>query len=715
MKNIVKKNLTVEKINKLNNVNALEEVGILIKAIDEADIAYHKNDDPKISDADYDSLKVNLNLIHKKFPKMLMRLGYRKLIGAEVAPGFEKIQHHIPMLSLSNGLKNEDIYNFETSVRKFLGLNTDQTIQFTSEPKIDGLSLSLRYEGGILIEAVTRGDGNYGENVTNNALTIKDIPKRIKSSMKVFEVRGEVYMRRSDFSQLNETQTSKGNKIFANPRNAAAGSLRQLDSKRTEDRKLAFFAYAWGYMSSPLSETQFDSLQKLRDLGFQTNPLTELCGAISELFTHYNEIMLARADLDYDIDGVVYKINNLDYQRRLGFRSTTPRWAIAHKFPAESAVTQVLDIEVQVGRTGSLSPVARLKPINIGGVIVSNATLHNEDYIAGWDSSGSAIRDGVDIRIKDWVEVYRAGDVIPKIKCVILSKRGQDTKRYIFPKNCPNCTRAVVKEDGDSVTRCSGGILCPAQAVEKLKHFVSRKAFNIVGFGKKIVEVFYVNKFLRNPSDIFFLEENYGPLNLIKLEDEEGWGGTSAAKLFKSIHKSRNISLARLIYALGIRHIGEQAASLLAKHYKSWDNFYQQICMAKNKETKQWSDLSLIDGLGDIMVNSLLKYFSSEESDWVVSSLISELTIESYSIDPTLNSQLTDRVIAFTGSLKKMTRSEAKSRAEELGAKVTNSITQNTNLLVAGENSGSKLKKASDLAVKVISEEEWVKLIKGNE
>ena len=700
--------LSEQEIQGLDNEAALKLGAQLVKSIRLADHAYHTNDAPDLTDAEYDILKLNLNSLEEKIPYFFEQIGYSKSVGSTIAAGFEKVKHSVPMLSLNNGLQEKDIYSFEDSIRKFLGVNETNEIWFTAEPKIDGLSLSLRYENGVLVRAVTRGDGDFGENVTNNALTIKDIPQLLKTDIKVLEVRGEVYMGRSHFIKLNANQEKIGAKLFANPRNAAAGSLRQLNTKKTKDRNLSFFAYGWGELSELLAQDQFNSIRRLADFGFITNSFTRLCKSTSELLDHYNDIMLARPNLDYDIDGVVYKINNLDYQRRLGFRSTTPRWAIAHKFPAQIAITEILDIEIQVGRTGSLSPVARLKPVNIGGVVVSNATLHNKDYIAGIDSKGSKIRDGVDIRVGDMVEVYRAGDVIPKVKNVVITKRKMSSQAYVFPDLCPVCKGVVLEALEDSTVRCTRGMSCSAQAIEKIKHFVSKKAFNIDGFGKKLVENFFLNDWVQYPSDIFSLESNYGPNSIVKLSDQEGWGPQSASKLFQSISKSRTVSLSRLIYSLGIRHVGEQASALLAKHYISWETFYSEVVKSQNRQSQGWFELELIDGMGEMTASSLVNYFSSEESSWVRSSLVPRIVIKDFSSTVNKISPFLNLTIVFTGSLEKTTRAEAKSKAEEYGAKVTSAVSQKTDILVIGRNSGSKVIKATDLGVRIMSEDEWL-------
>ncbi len=696
-------------------LTALKLASQIIIEIAAADQAYHGDDSPQITDRKYDELKLELEEIKKSFPKIIKELKQKESIGGKILPGFEKAKHAIKMFSLSNGHTTDDIFKFGESVKSFLGLTEKDSLWFCSEPKIDGLSLSLRYEGGVIARALTRGDGLSGEDVTENALTISNVPETINTKMKILEVRGEVYLGKRDFLNLNEEQVKKGQKKFANPRNAAAGSLRQLDSRKTRGRKLAFFAYSWGELSEPLGNSHYEVLRKLRDYGFDVNPLSRKCKNVGDLIDHYNELMFTRANLDYDIDGVVYKVDNLEFQRRLAFRSTTPRWAIAHKFPGEQAITEVEGIDIQVGRTGSLSPVARLKPINIGGVIVSSATLHNEDYISGKDSTGELIRGGVDVRVGDFVQVFRAGDVIPKIDSVILHRRSSNSERYIFPKHCPNCGSKAVRIEGDSVKRCTGGIKCSSQAIEKISHFVSKKAFNIDGLGKKNIEFFYNRKWLYDPSDIFTLERNFGMQSSNKLQDLEGWGAQSSNKLFGAINKARAISFQRLIYSFGIRYVGYQVSNLLAKHYYDWTNFFEQVTKAKNKSSEEWRNLAGIDGIGDVIANSIVDFFLSNDSYWVTTKLINEVKVSSFIIEKVVQSAISDLVIVFTGTLKRMTRSEVKSRTEALGGKVGSSISGNTDILVAGENAGSKLKKATELGVKILSEKEWIEVLEGRD
>ncbi|MFN5826764.1 MAG: NAD-dependent DNA ligase LigA, partial [Rhodobacterales bacterium] len=559
----------VKPVEALSQAEARRDLDRLARQIAAANRAYHTEDAPGITDADYDALKRRNAAIEARFPGLKRADSPTEQVGAPLAEGFAKVRHDVRMLSLENAFELGDVPDFDDRVRKYLGLSAEAPLLYTAEPKIDGLSLSLRYEIGLLVRAATRGDGETGENVTENARTIADIPKALSGAPDLLEVRGEVYMAHADFAALNARQAAAGEKSFANPRNAAAGSLRQLDAGITAARPLRFFAYAWGALSDPLADTQSGAIARLASLGFQTNPLTQVCDGPDALLDHYRRIEAQRATLGYDIDGVVYKVDDLALQRRLGFRSSTPRWAIAHKFPAELAWTRLEAIDIQVGRTGALSPVARLTPVTVGGVVVSNATLHNEDDIAGRDSRGDPIRGGRDIRVGDWVQVYRAGDVIPKIADVDLTRRPDEAQPYAFPETCPRCGSDAIREAGDSVRRCTGGLICPAQAVERLKHFVSRAAFDIEGLGAKQVEAFYEDGWVRTPADIFTLRERFGS-GLQQLRNREGWGEKSAENLFAAIDDRRRIPLNRLIFALGMRHVGEVSASLLASHYHSW-------------------------------------------------------------------------------------------------------------------------------------------------
>ncbi|WP_438956870.1 NAD-dependent DNA ligase LigA [Cognatiyoonia sp.] len=694
----------------IDEAEASAVIAELAEVLARANVAYHTEDAPDITDADYDALKA-LNLaLEARFPDLRLSNSPSDQVGAKPAAGFAKVKHEVRMLSLANAFSDEDVADFETQVRKFLGLGADAPLAFTAEPKIDGLSLAIRYENGKLVQAATRGDGETGENVTTNALTIDDVPKVIEGAPDVLEVRGEVYMSHADFADLNARQAEKGEKTFANPRNAAAGSLRQLDVEITKSRPLKFFAYAWGALSTPLAEMQSGAIGRLAELGFATNPLTKTCQSADDLLAHYHQIEESRADLGYDIDGVVYKVDNLALQARLGFRSTTPRWAIAHKFPAELAWTRLDAIDIQVGRTGALSPVARLEPITVGGVVVSNATLHNEDYIAGRGGNGIPIREGRDIRMGDWVQVYRAGDVIPKIKDVDLRRRPSVTVPFEFPSTCPECGSLAIREPGDAVHRCTGGLICPAQAVERLKHFVGRAAFDIEGLGAKQVEQFYTDAWIATPADIFRLRERYGD-GLQQLKNREGWGEKSANNLFDAIDEKRQIPLNRVIFALGIRHVGETGGAMLARHYGSWEAFATAISEAQIGQGAAWDDLISIDGVGAVMAESVITAMQNPQERESIDALAAQLTIEDVAAPDTSVSPVAGKTVVFTGTLKKMTRAEAKARAEALGAKVSGSVSAKTDLLVAGPGAGSKAKKAADLGVETIDEDGWLTLI----
>lgn len=738
----------------LTQEEAREELARLAALLSRANTLYHTKDSPEISDAEYDALKRRNLQIEDQFPDLKRADSPTEQVGAAPAKGFGKIRHDMRMMSLGNAFDDEDVAEFDTRIRNFLGLSKTDALDYTAEPKIDGLSLSLRYEKGKLIYAATRGDGEEGENVTENARAIKDIPQILENAPELLEVRGEVYMSHQDFTALNTRQEEQGEKTFANPRNAAAGSLRQLDASVTRSRPLRFFAYAWGVSSSPLAETQFDAINRLENLGFQTNPLTRRITNLDDLLAHYRSIELQRSTLGYDIDGVVYKVDDLGFQQRLGFRSTTPRWAIAHKFPAEKAWTRLEGIDIQVGRTGALSPVARLAPVTVGGVVVSNATLHNEDYIQGRDNSGEEIRNGKDIRVGDWVEVYRAGDVIPKISDVDLSKRLDEAIPFIFPCTCPECGSDAIREEGDAVRRCTGGMICPAQAIEKLKHFVSRGAFDIEGLGAKQIEMFYADPDLpiKKPADIFKLEDRDSS-NLSRLKNRDGWGETSAANLFAAIQEKTEIALSRLIFALGIRHVGEVGARDLAQHFGDWDEMVRAVDVARPaalahraadqaEETERrgakidgrraavkavrdaaiakcdvpdaasasWADLIGIDGIGATLGLSLSDAFANPEERAAFDELRAFLTIIPPEA-PSTDSPVAGKTVVFTGSLEKMTRSEAKARAESLGAKVAGSVSKKTDILVAGPGAGSKATKAAELGIETLDEDGWLTLI----
>ena len=700
----------VKPVDALSPVEARQELDRLALQIADANRAYHTEDAPEITDAEYDALKRRNAAIEARFPELKRSDSPTEQVGAPLADGFAKVRHDVRMLSLENAFEVTDVADFDDRVRKYLGLSPQAPLLYTAEPKIDGLSLSLRYEDGILVRAATRGDGETGENVTENARTIADIPKVLSGAPDILEVRGEVYMAHADFAALNARQVAAGDKSFANPRNAAAGSLRQLDAAITAARPLRFFAYAWGALSAPLAETQSGAIARLASLGFQTNPLTQLCDGPQALLDQYRRIEAQRATLGYDIDGVVYKVDDLGLQRRLGFRSSTPRWAIAHKFPAELAWTRLEAIDIQVGRTGALSPVARLTPVTVGGVVVSNATLHNEDYIAGRDSRGDPIRGGRDIRVGDWVQVYRAGDVIPKIADIDLTRRPQDAIPFAFPETCPRCGSDAIREAGDSVRRCTGGLICPAQAVERLKHFVSRAAFDIEGLGAKQVEAFYEDGWVRTPADIFTLRDRYGS-GLQQLKNREGWGAKSAENLFAAIDDRRRIPLNRLIFALGMRHVGEVSASLLANHYHGWADFEAAMTAAKVGDGPDWAELTAIDGVGDVLATSVVMTFQQERERQAIDALVAHLQVQDVAARAPVDSAVAGKTVVFTGTLERMTRAEAKARAEALGAKVAGSVSAKTDYLVAGPGAGSKATKAADLGVTVIDEDAWLALI----
>ena len=739
-------------VDDLTEAQARDELQRLAMLLARANDAYHRQDAPEIADAEYDRLKQRNLAIEARFPGLKRDDSPSDKVGAKPAEGFAKVAHAVRMMSLGNAFEDDDVRSFDQSIRKYLGLGAEARLAYTSEPKIDGLSLSLRYEQGRLVQAATRGDGAVGENVTANARTIDDIPVQLKGAPEVLEVRGEVYMSHADFAALNQRQEQAGDKSFANPRNAAAGSLRQLDAAITRARPLRFFAYAWGEHSEPLAETQMAAIERLAALGFVTNPLTALCDGPEQMLAHYARIEAQRATLGYDIDGVVYKVNEIALQQRLGYRSTTPRWAIAHKFPAELAWTRLEAIDIQVGRTGALSPVARLTPVTVGGVVVSNATLHNEDYIAGRDSRGEPIRDGKDIRVGDWVQVYRAGDVIPKVADVDLSKRPAGSQPYGFPTTCPECGSPALREEGDSVRRCSGGLICPAQAVEKLKHFVSRAAFDIEGLGAKQVEQFHADGWIAEPADIFTLQDRFGS-GLQPLTNRAGWGEKSAANLFAAIDEKRRIPLARLIFALGIRHVGEVAGRDLALHYGDWAALTAALdtarpaaraqraadeaeqaeriaaadagrrarvsetraaaiaaCGVPDDATAAWTDLVGTDGIGPALALSLSDALANPEERAAIDRLTAHLTVVPPEA-PAAASPVAGKTVVFTGTLEKMTRAEAKARAEALGAKVSGSVSAKTDLLVAGPGAGSKAKKAADLGIETLDEDGWLALI----
>ena len=695
----------------LNLEEARDELARLAADLEAANLAYHRDDAPVMSDADYDELKRRNASLEAAFPELKRADSPSEQVGAAPADAFAKVRHARAMLSLENAFTDEEITEFVDRVRRFLNLSPEAPLAFTAEPKIDGLSLSLRYEAGRLVTAATRGNGEVGENVTANARTIRDIPTSLTGAPEVLEVRGEVYMSHADFEALNARAAETSGRTFANPRNAAAGSLRQLDPAITASRPLRFFAYAWGEVSAPLDETQSGAIERLAALGFATNPLMRLCRSVTEMLAQYRRIEGQRATLGYDIDGVVYKVDRLDLQARLGFRSTTTRWALAHKFSAQRATTELVGIDIQVGRTGALSPVARLLPVTVGGVVVRNATLHNADYIAGRDSRGNPIREGRDIRVGDWVTIYRAGDVIPKVEDVDLARRPAGSEAYRFPTRCPVCGSDVVREEGEAVSYCTGELTCPAQQVEKLKHFVSRGAFDIEGLGAKAVEALFADGWIREPADIFTLKERHGPGQPTQMKNREGWGEKSAENLFAAIDERRRIGLDRLIFALGIRHVGETAARLVARHYGAWTRFAEAMTAAHGHTGPEWDDLNAVNGVGEVLAGSLVDFFHDAKNRAAVERLVEKLDVQDVAAPAASGSPVAGKTVVFTGTLEKMTRAEAKARAEALGAKVAGSVSARTDYVVVGPGAGSKEKKARELGLNVLSEDDWLALI----
>ena len=715
----ISKTSTAPEVDKLTKAKAKVELMRLALEIEGHDKRYYQEDAPKISDAAYDALRRRVEAIEARFPDLVSSESPTQKVGAAPSGRFAKVRHAAPMLSLGNAFSDQDVADFVDRVRRFLRLDADEIPAIVAEPKIDGLSLSLRYEHGELVRAATRGDGLEGEDVTANARTINDIPNTLKgrNAPAACEIRGEVYMLKQDFLALNKKQAEANDAVFANPRNSAAGSLRQKDVSITASRPLKFFAYGWGEMSDPPADTQYGMLAWMDKVGFVVNPLTELCRNIDEVLAFYRKIGDERASLGYDIDGVVYKIDRLDWQERLGFVSRNPRWAIAHKFAAEQATTILEKIEIQVGRTGALTPVARLKPVTVGGVVVQNATLHNEDYIKAIGNDGNPIRDGVDIREGDTVVVQRAGDVIPQVVSVVLDKRPKGANPYSFPQTCPACGSHAIREEGEAVRRCTGALICPAQAVERLKHFVSRNAFDIEGLGEKQVHEFFHDGLIRSPVDIFTLQKRDARASQ-KLADREGFGATSVRNLFGAIDARRNIELPRLIYALGIRHVGEGNAKLLARHYGTIGAFREAMLAAAagrsddGNASEAYQDLNDIGGIGDIVAHAVVEFFAEPRNVTALDELLGEIEVRPAE-QPRKSSPVSGKTVVFTGSLTKFTRDEAKSVAERLGAKVAGSVSKKTDYVVAGEDAGSKLNKARELGVAVLTEDDWLQLIGG--
>lgn len=669
----------------------------LVKEIRKHDEAYYSKDAPEISDAEYDQLRQELEKLEADNPDLITPDSPTQTVGAAPSSGFKKVRHAVPMLSLSNVFSEEDVTDFIGRVRRFLGLGETEEIALVAEPKIDGLSCSLRYENRKLVMAATRGDGAEGEDITENVKTIDNVPQALPADAPdILEVRGEIYMGRHDFEALNKRQIEDGKQPFANPRNAAAGSVRQLDSAITKSRPLKFFGYALGQVSEGFAATQEEIREKLAGWGVPETPY-KLCKSIDAIMENYQTVLEARPDLDYEIDGIVYKVNRLDWQERLGFVSRAPRWATAHKFPAEQAITKLNGIDIQVGRTGALTPVARLEPITVGGVVVSNATLHNKDEIE---------RKGV--RIGDTVVVQRAGDVIPQIVKVLTDKRDGSETEFTFPDTCPACGSLAIREGDDVVTRCTGGLICPAQAVERLKHFVSRLAFDIEGLGSKIIEQFYEDGLIKSPADIFTLEErNKGSLTPIRAR--EGWGDLSEKNLFASINERRKIAFNRFIYALGIRQVGEATAKRLAGAYGTPDSLKTAMQAAQDYDSEAYADLIAIEDIGPAVADDLIGFFAEDHNIEILQALDSQLEIEPFEMPSASDSAVAGKTVVFTGALN-ISRAEAKAKAESLGAKVSGSVSKKTDYVVAGEDAGSKLKKANELGVTVLTEEEWLEL-----
>lgn len=690
-----------KEIKELNEEEAKQELAYIASEMAKSDIAYYQNDNPYLTDAEYDSLKHRNEELEKIFPHLKRKDSPSQKVGAPILSAFKKVTHRFPMLSLGDVFSSEEVDDFIMGVKRFL--NTSKDITFMAEPKIDGLSFSARYENGRFVQGATRGDGITGEDITENLKTIRQLPQHIEGNVpEILEIRGEVYMAKSDFFALNKKYQQEGKKTFANPRNAAAGSLRQLDAKITAERNLSIFAYTWGEVSERVWTSQEDFFKHLQEWGFPTNPHNKLCQNLQEIEENFAKLSEIRSSLPYDIDGVVYKVNDIALQERLGFLTRTPRWAIAHKFPAEQAVTKINNIRVQVGRTGALTPVADLEPINVGGVIVSHATLHNEDEIKRKD-----------IRIGDSVIIQRAGDVIPQIVSVIKEKRPQDSKEFIFPTTCPICGAHAIREEDEAVRRCTGGLTCPAQAKERIIHFVSRDAFDITGLGSSIIEDFYNDGILKNPADIFSLEEHNqeGDLfsqqksSVLHLEQREGWGKKSVEKLFQAITLKKKISLPRFIYALGIRQVGTATALLLARHYGTFAKFRQEM---ENKET---GPLVSIDGIGASMATDIVEFFQEQHNQEIINRLLEKITVEEYIDTTNYDSPLSGKTVVFTGTLEQMTRSEAKAKAQSMGAKVAGSVSSKTDYVIIGADAGSKAAKAQELGIKILSEQEFLELI----
>jgi DNA ligase (NAD+) len=712
--------IELKPVGELTETEAAKELARLASEIAGHDRQYYQDDAPAVSDAEYDALRRRNAAIEARFPALKRADSPSERVGAAPVAKFAKVVHSVPMLSLDNAFADEDVIEFLNRIRRFLRLPPGEMVDITAEPKIDGLSCSIRYERGRLVTAATRGDGYEGENVTPNIHMLGDVPEKLpKGVPDVVEVRGEVFMRNADFRALNARFEKEGLRILANPRSAAAGSLRQLDPKITAERPIHFYAYTWGEMSELPAKTQSGMIKVFADWGFPTNPRMRVCKSIEEAIEFYRSIEPERATLGYDIDGVVYKVDRLDLQTRLGFVSRSPRWAIAHKFAAEQAQTILRGIDIQVGRTGSLTPVARLEPVTVGGVVVVNATLHNEDYIKGIGGSGELIRrEDKDLRIGDTVTVQRAGDVIPQIIDIDLSRRPRGAKPYVFPTVCPVCGSHAVREVNpktgreDAVRRCTGGLICAAQAVEKLKHFCSRNAFDIEGLGDKQIEAFHAAGLIKTPADIFTLKARNAKAEK-KLTEWEGYGEVSVRNLFAAIDSRRKIALHRFIYALGIRHVGETNAKLLARSYGTYDALESAMVGAADPESEARAELDAINGIGDTVIEALVAFYAEEHNREAIVALLKEIEVQPAEAVAANRSPVAGKTVVFTGALERMTREEAKAMAERLGAKVAGSVSKKTDLLIAGPGAGSKLKEAEKYGVKVIDEAGWFDLIGG--
>ena len=682
------------------------EVDRLRRALNAASNAYHNGLESGLSDAEYDKLLLRLKEMEGRYPDIDRQGSPSQAVGAPPDDSRQKFRHPVAMLSLDNAYDSTDVREFEARLRRFLDLDSSLAIPFTAEPKIDGLSISLIYEQGVLSSAATRGDGSVGELVTSQIRAIGTVPKQLSNAPPYLEVRGEIYMSKAAFHALNEQRRTMGAKLFANPRNAAAGMLMRKDDLGSDGDRLGFFVHGVGKLVGGMATTQFELMDKFSEIGLPVNPQITPCADGSALLQQYERFENLRSELPYDIDGVVYKVDSLAFQARLGSSSNSPRWAIAHKFPAESAWTQLTDIEITVGRTGALSPVARLEPVTVGGVVVSNATLHNENFVRGVDSAGAPIRDGTDIRIGDRVKVIRCGDVIPRVEDVDLRRRQQDSRPFEFPSHCPICGAPAIRSTGEAVTYCSGGHACKAQALEALKHFVARQAFDIRGLGERTLESFFSDGLLRNPSDIFDLREKIGT----ELADRDGWGEVSASKLFNEIDARRRVTLDRLLFALGIRHMGKIAAEKLARQFGTWDRFRDASIQLASDDPRIRAEFESIDGLGTVIADSIAGAFNDEQFVESTESLVRHLEIEAAEA-LTLDGPLAGRTIVFTGKLERMTRAEAKSRAEALGATVGRAVSSATNLVIAGPGAGSKATKAQQLGIEIMDETRWEELL----